>query len=414
MAPTQPPDSITLKIKVPPGHLAVPEAADGSTPPTADSYTLGILPVSTTIGAVRQQIQAQIPSNPTPERQRLLYGGRALVDNEQTIADALNTRRDPSQTEYVLHLLVKGEGANAAAHAHSRSLSAALQGERTATPPAGGSPHPHPHPHPPHPPGQPQRRPVSGQGFHIEGVGANGQRFQIHQQTINLPGFQHGVPNQHPMGMQMPFGTMPQIPTFGAPPLQMPNMALPQGMMGMPPPFAPPPMMPGQAATPRPAQAPSLLDRQRENIWEMRHLIDSARAQQDPETRTRNFEELHRRLNQVHNYIDPFGGGPTTGTNATQTPNRNPTAERQPAPPAAPRAGFPQPLLQTQLPFVRAGGPPTNQAPQQGISLTEVTTYLLSGPQALVHYSSRHSMGHIQAVCRRKDSQLQLQLPAGT
>ncbi|CAK1361595.1 hypothetical protein CB0940_03041 [Cercospora beticola] len=112
--PADPPTTITLRIKVPPGHI------EGG----LDEFMLGTeVPVIARIGEVRERIQRVVPSNPAPERQRLLYGGRALVDNEQTLAEALNIRRDPTQTEYVVHLLVKGDGTATAPLPQRRGLS---------------------------------------------------------------------------------------------------------------------------------------------------------------------------------------------------------------------------------------------------------------------------------------------------
>ncbi|KAF2216543.1 hypothetical protein CERZMDRAFT_109412 [Cercospora zeae-maydis SCOH1-5] len=112
--PADPPTTITLRIKVPPGHI------EGG----IDEFTIGTdVPVSAHIGEIRERIQRAVASNPPPERQRLLYGGRALVDNDQTLADALNIRRDPTQTEYVVHLLVKGDGTATAPVPQRRGLS---------------------------------------------------------------------------------------------------------------------------------------------------------------------------------------------------------------------------------------------------------------------------------------------------
>lgn len=97
--PNEPPTHITLRIKVAPGHI------EGG----ADEYTLpDPIAVTSRIGELREQIKTYLPSNPATERQRILYSGRALVDNEQTVADALNIRREPTQSEYVVHLLVRG------------------------------------------------------------------------------------------------------------------------------------------------------------------------------------------------------------------------------------------------------------------------------------------------------------------
>jgi hypothetical protein len=104
MAPPEPPTTITLKVKVPPGS----QIAGGR-----DEFALGSIETNATIAQLRQRIQQLVPSHPLPETQRLLYFGRNLGDNNQTVADALNIRRDPTQTDYVVHLIVKGDGMSA-------------------------------------------------------------------------------------------------------------------------------------------------------------------------------------------------------------------------------------------------------------------------------------------------------------
>ncbi|KAK5110440.1 hypothetical protein LTR62_005791 [Meristemomyces frigidus] len=420
MPSAAPPTTITLKVKVPPGYTS-----DG-----ADEFPLGSLEVNTNIGAVRQQIQSTIPSHPAPDQQRILYGGRALVDNEQTLADALNTKRDPTQSEYVVHLLVKGEsgaGSGAGAGAsngvgHRRTGSAPpsspqqpQQGQQhdhqqmnaqaqaqhhqlhqqnlarqmhqqmmmqqqmgtgqgmipgmpfpgmqipgmaphmglpmppgfaqavahnqqhragmgmhgvASTPTQQGSdgqteqptlassgqtqnqpqqsqqqgngtqqpgtntqsPHPapgHPHHHHYH-----HNRPLSGQGFHFQGIGPNGQQIQIHQQTIQFP------------GQAFP----PPMPHF--------DQALPHA-------FATQPRQPAQPRNPTPA-GPSALERARENLTEMRTMLEQMRAsmrndEQTPESlieQASRLEELEGRVSAVRQYVDPFGvdGGPDGGS----------------------------------------------------------------------------------------------------
>lgn len=127
--PADAPTTITLRIKVPPGHI------EGA----ADEFTLGAdVPVSASIGEIRERIQRTVSSHPAPERQRILYAGRALVDNEQTLGDALNIRRDPTQTEYVVHLLVKGDGTAATTPSRAGSHSAAARSSGAAS---TGPPH---------------------------------------------------------------------------------------------------------------------------------------------------------------------------------------------------------------------------------------------------------------------------------
>ncbi|KAF2769437.1 hypothetical protein EJ03DRAFT_327493 [Teratosphaeria nubilosa] len=136
MPPIDPPKTITLRLKVPPGYLAA----------SNDEVTLGAVDTDTSIGALREHIQRDIATHPAPASQRLLYGGRALVDNAQTLADALNTRRDTTQAEYVVHLLVKDPAQNAApggGQSHRRVIStpaAQVPQPHTTTPPPAPRP----------------------------------------------------------------------------------------------------------------------------------------------------------------------------------------------------------------------------------------------------------------------------------
>ncbi|KAK6432443.1 hypothetical protein LTR95_011384, partial [Oleoguttula sp. CCFEE 5521] len=486
MAPPEPPSEIILRVKVPPGHL------EGD----RDEFSVGAIYTSLTVGAVRQRIQQLLPSNPVPERQRILYGGRALVDNEQTLADALNTRRDTSQTEYVIHLLVKDRATdNNSPHRRVVSASTPL----SYGPNSGPLPQPQPQPSdapgdmpvhaqlPPHlrhqqqhaqqhaqhlamlqhrqaqmqqqlmmqqhqmlhhgpgapgppfgmmpvqmgapgagePPtapaapntnladrqsqnvdgasNEPQQggadaqslntaaapnsgRPVSGQGFHVQGVGPDGNRFEIHQQTINIPG--NVFPGQMPMGMPMP---------------QFPGMGMPFPMPGM----APRPQMPAMP----PSGAPSALDRARQNVMEMRRLLDQMRAANAGEAELACVAQLEQHMNAVNDYIDPFRigrvpllsqGPPTAPIPLSETNGRMdgmPTGG-QPLPNLIHvHNGFPAPNgVQVQAPpFGRVQMPlPTGFRPvqpaQQPQTPSDISCYLLSsptGPQALL-FSPEH------------------------
>ncbi|KAK6439603.1 hypothetical protein LTR95_004193 [Oleoguttula sp. CCFEE 5521] len=483
MAPPEPPSEVILRVKVPPGHLKGDR----------DEFSVGAIYTSLTVGAVRQRIQQLLPSNPVPERQRILYGGRALVDNEQTLADALNTRRDTSQTEYVIHLLVKDQATdnnsphrrmvstptpvNAAA-VHHGTHDAPGAPHQPAGAPLNGPMHQHMHhaqhlamlqqrqaamqqqaqlqhhlmmqqhqmmQHRPVAPGapfgmlpaqmdapgeavlppapaalnadavnrqqqnvdgasnEPQQgdaaaqnpnsaampnpgRPVSGQGFHVQGVGPDGNRFEIHQQTINIPG--NVFPGQIPVGMPMP---------------QFPGMGMPFPMPGM----APRPQVPSMPAS----GAPSALDRARQNVTEMRQLLDQMRASNAGEAELARVAQLEQHMNAVNNYIDPFRVGrvpplsqapppastPTSGTNGRV--NGMPTGG-QPLPNLIHlHNGFPAPHgVQGQAPpFGRVQMPiPTGFRPNlpapQSQTPSDVSCYLLSspnGPQALL-FSPEH------------------------
>ncbi|KAM0713842.1 hypothetical protein Q7P37_010804 [Cladosporium fusiforme] len=477
MAPPEPPAEITVRVKVPPGHIA------GS---SADEFSLGTLPTSSRIGDLRQQIQQTLPSSPTPERQRLLYAGRALVENDQTLATALNTRRDTSQVEYVIHLLVKGEqdangghGASSRRSASTPGLSSAplnpgLPQEQGTIPQAEGQlrdmstpglpPLPqgfgqplHNLPHaeqiaqlhrlqqqqqhqqqfrmrqeqlhrlqqerqllyqqeqqqrsttaaPGRLPnavpfagaqlpqqasdaqaedhtsegqtngenatrqtsiGDPQaqdtnglhnqsqqplqgpQRPISGQGFHVQGVGPDGNRFEIHQQTLNIP-----LPGQQPRF------NIPALPGVGLP-FPLPGMAQQQRAQN------PPPQPSG----------PSALDRARQNVAEMRQMVDDMRnANATDEDRARTAR-LQEHIQAVNDYIDPFGVSRPNPTSRSASPFPARMAQSMRASPALGLGGL---MAPPRVPSVsRAPGVPQSTR-QPSSTEPNVTCYLLSSPE---------------------------------
>ncbi|TKA75600.1 hypothetical protein B0A55_06348 [Friedmanniomyces simplex] len=531
MAPPPPPTSITLTIKVPPGHL------EGG----ADHFPLGSVAVTSTIAAVRQQIQQIVPSHPTPDKQRLLYGGRALVDNEQTLADAFNTKRDPTQTEYVVHLLVKGEGQGSsgsapAANGHRRVVSTPVagaqgqpqvplpqqqaqqlphglneqqvrqqqeqmhrmllhqqqqhfaqqraqmgmgmgmhggmmmppnpfaglqqmpggaqiggmqmpqgvpfqqapmmgqgfgqavaqgqqqraamgrhglgpQGQALAIPQQDGAaqnanapstttsngqagdnqqtetqgqqPAPQntssqpaatngqPDQNQLQPPQQGVPRPVSGQGFHFEGIGPNGQRVQIHHQTLQFPGT----------------ANIPGLPPFAQMPQQMQQ-------------FPGPPAQPQRPMFPVPPPAgPSPLDRARDNVAEMRRMLDEMRDSSVSAEEQRNrIERLRERVQGVDDYIDPFhvhgtaitnmnglGNAPSTspqaGTQGGAPPPAEPHGEAVPPPNLAGRTHWAPTNPFMNVPPRPFFGNPVQQPLRPSTIPSDTTCYLLSGPQ---------------------------------
>lgn len=451
MPPTPTPTEITLRIKVPPGYLP-PSVSTTSTDP--EQFSLGTIPTATTLGALRLQIQALVPTHPAPERQRILYGGRALVDEEQTIGDALNVKRDPTQGDYVVHLLVKGDGvpsrsSTPSGHSRTASMPVAATNPPGAVQPQPGLPpsftqssflqqahmmqhhqavarqlemqqqalrQQHgvapaptqqtsgngsnqtaggqiplsgqvnaPSPTPTQPAGQqpnPQQR--GGQGFHIQGVGPDGQRFQIQQHTIHVP---HGqVP--HAVPGQLPFGMMPGVhnPTNGVLPPPLPQGAFAQ----------------------RPGTAPSALDRARENMAEMRRMLDELASQTGGnndgnavQERRRRIEEIQGRVRSVENYIDPFRMSTATTNTGADTSRDGGTRSTSPRPPA-PAAAMQNPawpwdvrniLSQNRQPALLGLPPlPPQQAQRSLRPSTDVTAYLLSspqGPQAIL-FSPEH------------------------
>ena len=494
MAPTEPPNDITVRVKVPPGHVP------GS---SVDEFTLGVLPASSRIGDLRQQIQQLLPSHPTPDRQRLLYAGRALVDNEQTLAAAFNTRRDTTQNEYVLHLLVRGDQDAAGSQPAPSRLSSGVSRSRTGllnpTPtheqgsniratlqPGDAAPQglpqlPQAAPQPPftlqhaqhlallqqrqaqqqiaqhmqqlglqqraaamgvpqmqagrpaagmpqanlqHPlqfaPGQlpqyqgiptgnhagseqnnpqgageeapgntarpegtagsdqatqtsgtqgqqpqPPHRPVSGQGFHVQGVGPGGNRFEIHQQTLNIP-----FP-----GQQGQFG------------LPVPGMGLPFPLPGMA----------QQQRQPNPAQqgnGPSALDRARQNVAEMRQMVDAMRTDNATEEDRARTARLQEHIQAVNDYIDPFGVGRPTARSRSASPFPARMAQSMRASPSLGLGPFippPRPQPSSIIPSLPSLSQHARQQPLP-TSNSDATCYLLSspqGPQALL-FSPQH------------------------
>jgi hypothetical protein len=496
MPPAEPPSDITVRVKVPPGHVP------GS---NVDEYTLGVLPASSRIGDLRQQIQHLLPSHPSPDRQRLLYAGRALVDNEQTLAAAFNTRRDTTQNEYVLHLLVRGDPDAAGVQPVPGRISAGLsrggagllnsttlqeQGSHVrATPqpgdavpqgpqglpqlpqvvqqppyslqhaqhlallqqrqaqqqiaqhmqqlglqtrsatmgipqmqagrpvvgmPQGNLHHPLqfapgqlpqqqdvpvgnqavPNQNNPQEAGgdarsegttdsdtqaaqsngaqgqqpQPPHRPVSGQGFHVQGVGPDGNRFEIHQQTLNIPF--PGQPGQ-----------------FGLP---VPGMGLPFPLPGMA-------QQQRQQRQPTPAQqgnGPSALDRARQNVAEMRQMVDAMRTDNATEEDRARTARLQEHIQAVNDYIDPFGVGRPTARSRSASPFPARMAQSMRASPSLGLGPFvppprPQPTsMMASLPSL------SQHVRQQPLppSNSDATCYLLSspqGPQALL-FSPQH------------------------
>ncbi|KAH9872211.1 hypothetical protein IAQ61_005046 [Plenodomus lingam] len=68
--------------------------------------TFTALPTSTTVGQLRNRIQDAVPSKPSPDRMRLIYRGRVVADNSQTLeavfgADNIRDNKDQS-----LHLVL--------------------------------------------------------------------------------------------------------------------------------------------------------------------------------------------------------------------------------------------------------------------------------------------------------------------
>ena len=49
--------------------------------------TFADVPVSTTVGELKRKIRDAVPTRPSPDRQRLIYGGKALVQETALLKD---------------------------------------------------------------------------------------------------------------------------------------------------------------------------------------------------------------------------------------------------------------------------------------------------------------------------------------
>jgi hypothetical protein len=52
-------------------------------------HSLGAVPISTTVGQLRNRLQNELLENPRPEEQRLIYQGRPLMNSSATLEEAL-------------------------------------------------------------------------------------------------------------------------------------------------------------------------------------------------------------------------------------------------------------------------------------------------------------------------------------
>lgn len=445
---------LTLKLKLQPNTL-----------PDTDTLVIPDLPLNSTVGALRFHLEEILPSHPREDRQRLLYCGRAIIDNGLTLAAALGDigRRADEDYERVVHLVVRpdvdaiigtgfagsamrpraatpapvpiaqiahqpvphdmvqfhqeqaarqqamiqqmvraqqqqeqqgmvgvpglplftvgtNDGANEPANGTPTEGSAETVGGFLDSPPASPQPQSQQHEQTgqqvqqPPPPIQFHQahqqaiqqlrqlqhlppRPISGQGFTVQGIGPNGERITINNQTLN---FRHAQPGQQvpfPQLPQLPQGLLPQFPAI-------PNQGQPGGR--------------------------SALDTARINLAEMQRMLTELRGQNAlTDEQSTRFDGLEERTRAIGNYIDPLHLG-ATPTNNTGRRSASPRAPIFMPTPSQPQAGlrFPQPQ---HLPgMLRAQGQANTIAHTAPMATqNNVTVYLLSsptGPQALLFH----------------------------
>ncbi|GAB7356103.1 hypothetical protein MBLNU459_g6707t1 [Dothideomycetes sp. NU459] len=105
---------------------------------------LTALPVDTTVGQLRQRLCDAVPSHPPPDRQRLIFQGRLLANDSETLHSIFGSAALNQHNDFTLHLVVRQP--QHAPIPDSRSQS------RSSTPQQSLPHHPALHPSPPLPP----------------------------------------------------------------------------------------------------------------------------------------------------------------------------------------------------------------------------------------------------------------------
>ncbi|KAJ5359276.1 uncharacterized protein N7496_011689 [Penicillium cataractarum] len=81
--------------------------------PAPSRFTLRDLPLETTVGQLRSRITHSLPGHPAPSTQRLIYRGRPLANNNDTMADIF---RSVEGTEHSIHMVLPPPSAPAPAN----------------------------------------------------------------------------------------------------------------------------------------------------------------------------------------------------------------------------------------------------------------------------------------------------------
>ncbi|KEQ93303.1 hypothetical protein AUEXF2481DRAFT_6837 [Aureobasidium subglaciale EXF-2481] len=72
-----------------------------------DSLDMANVPLSTTIGMLKQLLMEKLPSNPTPDRMRLIHFGRLLANENETLGQLFGEAALTQTTPFTLHLVVR-------------------------------------------------------------------------------------------------------------------------------------------------------------------------------------------------------------------------------------------------------------------------------------------------------------------
>ncbi|KAF2229403.1 hypothetical protein EV356DRAFT_510913 [Viridothelium virens] len=71
-----------------------------------DGLSFTSLPPSTTVGQLKERIRGTLPSRPGNDRQRLIYRGRVMADETQTMSYIFGEEAIKQQKEHTLHLVI--------------------------------------------------------------------------------------------------------------------------------------------------------------------------------------------------------------------------------------------------------------------------------------------------------------------
>jgi hypothetical protein len=103
------------------------------------------VPIDTTIGSLKSQLMDLLPSNPTPDRMRLIHFGRLLANDNDTLAQLFGEAAITQTTPFTLHLVVRAPPTPMETTATRQPLFAAWGAQN----PAGGPAQPIPNVLPP-------------------------------------------------------------------------------------------------------------------------------------------------------------------------------------------------------------------------------------------------------------------------
>ena len=91
-------------------------------PEVRDGLAFTSLSASTTVGQLKEKIRATLPSRPSNERQRLIYRGRVMADDTQSMQYIFGEDAVKQQKEHTLHLVIPETASQAGSAPHSNTV----------------------------------------------------------------------------------------------------------------------------------------------------------------------------------------------------------------------------------------------------------------------------------------------------